>query len=131
MANNIVIADQVEQALGAPSLRAGQPRPPSRADPRNVDGRLAEVAGLRVLACGAGLAAFGRPTSGAKTRSLHPSPVCDVILAHRPPENTLLDVLRRNGQHVGSLALLIARASTGGSTCHIHEASRSSTSACV
>lgn len=129
MASNIVeIADQVEQALGAP-LRfvPGNHDPRHVPDPRNVDGRLDEVAGLRVFGVGgAGPAAFGLPYEWSEDEvAALPSPVCDVILAHCPPANTPLDALRRNGQHVGSLALLDrARLHRGLYVCgHIHEAS--------
>ncbi len=92
---------------------------------RNADGRVLEVAGLRVLGIGgSGPARFGFPyewdESDIRSR---PSPACDIILSHTPPLGTRLD-LTASGHHAGSQAILErARALRGVLVCgHIHEA---------
>lgn len=98
---------------------------PDLAGVGNVDGRLAEVAGLRVAGVGgAGPERFGFcyewDEDEIRAREV---PECDVLLCHAPPARTPLDALEGNGEHVGSEALReIAERHDGVYVCgHIHE----------
>lgn len=92
---------------------------------RNVDGRLAELAGLDVVGIGgAGPARFGFPYEWDERdiRALD-LPTCDVLLCHAPPSDCSLDVVHGRDLHVGSAAIRErAEAHTGFLVCgHIHE----------
>ncbi|MCB9794298.1 MAG: metallophosphoesterase family protein [Alphaproteobacteria bacterium] len=93
--------------------------------PGNLDGRVETLGGLRVAGLGgAGPAKFGFcyewDEDEARARTL---PDCDVLLCHCPPADTPLDVLARDGRHVGSQAIRErALAHRGVLVCgHIHE----------
>jgi hypothetical protein len=114
------------RALGAPVLWV-----PGNHDLRdvagegNVDGRVAEVAGLRVHGIGgAGPGRFGFAYEwGEDEIRARPEPPCDVLLSHTPPARTALDVVP-SGEHVGSEAIRErALRHRGVLVCgHIHEA---------
>lgn len=93
--------------------------------PGNADGRLVDVAGLRVAGLGgAGPERFGFAyewdDAWVRRRVL---PEADVLLFHAPPRDTPLDRTAR-GEHVGSAAVAErVRAHRGVFACgHIHEA---------
>ena len=90
----------------------------------NIDGGVAELAGLRVAGIGgAGPERFGFCYEWSEAQiQARPEPDCDVLLCHCPPRDTALD-LTRSGEHVGSAAIR-ARAlrHRGVLVCgHIHE----------
>ncbi len=90
----------------------------------NVDGRVAELCGLRVAGIGgAGPALFGfcYEWTEAQVRALT-VPDCDILLCHAPPADTPLD-RTLDGDHVGSVAIRErALAHRGALVCgHIHE----------
>ncbi len=92
---------------------------------RNVDKRLAPLAGLDVVGIGgAGPARFGFPYEWDERdiRRLH-LPPCDVLLCHAPPIDCSLDVVKGRDLHVGSEAIRErAEVHTGFLVCgHIHE----------
>lgn len=93
----------------------------------NVDGRLADVAGLRVAGIGgAGPGRFGFAYEWDEEQiAARTIPACDVILSHTPPARTSLDLLHDKTRHVGSESIrAIAAAHDGVLVCgHIHEAS--------
>lgn len=92
--------------------------------PGNVDGAVAELAGLRVAGIGgAGPDRFGFcyewDEDSVRRRAV---PDCDVLLCHAPPRDTPLDVTAY-GEHVGSAAIRErALQHHGALVCgHIHE----------
>ncbi len=89
-----------------------------------ADGRVVEVAGLRVYGIGgAGPERFGFPYEWREDEvRARPEPPCDVLLCHCPPKSTALGRLRRGGA-VGSEAIRErARRHDGVLVCgHIHE----------
>ena len=90
----------------------------------NVDGEVAELAGLRVAGLGgAGPERFGfcYEWSEADVRARR-IPACDVLLCHAPPRETPLD-RTSGGEHVGSQAVReLAERHVGALVCgHIHE----------
>ncbi len=91
----------------------------------NVDGRVTQIAGQRILGIGgAGPARFGFAYEWDEDEiRRRPAPPCDVILSHTPPANTPLDRLASGAGHVGSLAIRErAEAHDGVLVCgHIHE----------
>ena len=91
----------------------------------NCDGRVAEVAGLRVRGIGgAGPERFGFPYEWDEDDiRRQPVPLCDVILSHTPPARTPLDRVPTSGENVGSEAIReIAERHDGLLVCgHIHE----------
>ncbi len=98
---------------------------PDLAHARNVDGRVLEVAGLRVAGIGgAGPGRFGFAYEWSeneiRARTL---PECDVILSHTPPARTPLDLVDSRDEHVGSEAIRErAMEHDGVLVCgHIHE----------
>jgi Icc-related predicted phosphoesterase len=97
---------------------------PGLAHERNADGRVLDVAGLRVAGIGgAGPQRFGFAYEWSedeiRARAVHD---CDVILAHAPPARTPLDLVGFH-EHVGSEAIRErALAHDGVLVCgHIHE----------
>jgi Icc-related predicted phosphoesterase len=114
------------RALGAPVLWVpGNHDLPELAGEGNVDGRVAEIAGLRVAGLGgAGPGRFGFcyewEEEDIRRRDV---PECDVLLCHTPPARTALDRLWDGIRHVGSEALRErASAHDGVYVCgHIHE----------
>lgn len=98
---------------------------PDLAHARNADGRVLDVAGLRVAGIGgAGPHRFGFAYEWSeddiRARTV---PACDVLLVHAPPARTALDLLASRPEHVGSEAIReIALAHDGALVCgHIHE----------
>jgi Icc-related predicted phosphoesterase len=91
----------------------------------NCDGRVVEVAGLRVLGIGgAGPERFGFPYEWDEDEiRSRPEPECDVILAHCPPARTALDRVPTSDANVGSEAIRErAQRHAGVLVCgHIHE----------
>jgi Icc-related predicted phosphoesterase len=90
-----------------------------------TDGRLSELAGLRVFGIGgAGPDRFGFPYEWDEDeiRALE-VPDCDVLLCHAPPRNTPLDLVPARSEHVGSEAIReLASGHPGALVCgHIHE----------
>jgi len=90
----------------------------------DVDGGVAELAGLRVAGVGgAGPERFGfcYEWSEDEIRARR-IPACDVLLCHTPPRDTPLDVTA-SGEHVGSVAIReLAEKHAGALVCgHIHE----------
>jgi len=99
---------------------------PDLAHERNADGRVLDVAGLRVAGIGgAGPQRFGfaYEWSEDEIRARTVSE-CDVLLVHAPPARTPLDLLASGDEHVGSEAIRErALAHDGVLVCgHIHEA---------
>jgi Icc-related predicted phosphoesterase len=92
----------------------------------NADGRVLDVAGLRVHGIGgAGPDRFGFAYEWDEDEiRARDEPACDVLLVHCPPRDTPLDVVARGGAHVGSEAIRErARRHCGVLVCgHIHEA---------
>lgn len=95
----------------------------------NVDGKVMELAGLRVGGIGgSGPNRFGFPyewdEEDIRKRTLDP---CDILLSHTPPLDTPLDLTHYGGRHAGSLAVRErAQAHDGVLVCgHIHEAAGS------
>ncbi len=91
----------------------------------NADGRVVEVAGLRVHGIGgAGPDHFGFPYEWEEdhVRAL-PEPPCDVLLCHAPPARTVLAWVPLSGQQAGSEAIRErAERHKGVLVCgHIHE----------
>jgi Icc-related predicted phosphoesterase len=93
--------------------------------PRNADGRLLDVAGLRVHGIGgAGPGRFGFAYEWDEDEiRARPAPECDVLLVHAPPARTPLDRLASRDEHVGSEAIRErALRHDGVLVCgHIHE----------
>jgi Icc-related predicted phosphoesterase len=91
----------------------------------NVDGGIAEIAGVRIAGIGgAGPARFGFAYEwGEDEIRARDVPECDVILSHAPPARTSLDLVFGRDQHVGSEAIRErALAHRGVLVCgHIHE----------
>lgn len=91
----------------------------------NVDGRVAEVAGLRVAGIGgAGPGRFGFCYEWDEEEIRRRGrPECEVLLCHTPPARTALDLLWDGIRHVGSEALRErALVHDGVYVCgHIHE----------
>jgi Icc-related predicted phosphoesterase len=120
-----VVLERV-QALGLPVLWVpGNHDLPDLEGPGNIDGRSAELAGLRIAGVGgSGPARFGFAYEWGEDeiRALA-VPACDVLLCHAPPLGTPLDVLARDRRHVGSQALReLAERHDGVYVCgHIHE----------
>ncbi len=92
---------------------------------RNADGRMLDVAGLRVAGIGgAGPGRFGFAYEWSeneiRARTL---PECDVLLSHTPPARTPLDLVDSRDEHVGSEAVRErALEHDGVLVCgHIHE----------
>lgn len=119
------ILDLVE-ALGRPFAwvpgNHDLPEVPGRG---KCDGRVVDVAGLRVLGIGgAGPARFGFPYEWDEDEiRARPSPDCDVILSHCPPARTALDLVPTSRENVGSEAVRErAERHDGVLVCgHIHE----------
>ncbi|MCB9778950.1 MAG: metallophosphoesterase family protein [Alphaproteobacteria bacterium] len=93
-------------------------------EPENIDGRVVDVAGLRVLGIGGAgpdILGFAYEWTDAELRA-RTLPAADIVLCHAPPANTPID-LTIAGQHVGSQALRELAARTHGvMLCgHIHE----------
>ena len=114
-------------ALGAPVLWVpGNHDLPNLPGAANVDGRVAELAGLRVGGIGgAGPDRFGFAYEwGEEAIRGREELACDVLLSHTPPARTPLDVVARGGHHVGSEAVRErALRHDGVLVCgHIHEA---------
>jgi len=108
------------------------PDPAGGLDAVNCDGRVVEIAGLRVAGFGgAGPGRFGFPyewdepeAERGLERLLREPGAVDVAVCHTPPAGTRLDRTAR-GEHVGSLAVRrwIAAARPALFACgHIHEA---------
>lgn len=98
---------------------------PDLAHARNADGRVLDVAGLRVAGIGgAGPGRFGFAyewnENDIRARVV---PACDVILSHTPPARTPLDLVDSRDEHVGSEAIReLALEHDGVLVCgHIHE----------
>lgn len=113
--------------LGAPILWVpGNHDLPDLPGEGNVDGRVGELAGLRVGGIGgAGPDRFGFAYEwGEEAIRRRPELDCDVLLSHTPPARTPLDVVARGGHHVGSEAVRErALRHDGALVCgHIHEA---------
>jgi len=94
--------------------------------PGNVDGRVAEIAGLRIGGIGGagpGRFRFAYEWDEDEIRA-RPALDCDVLLCHTPPARTALDLLHDGATHVGSEAIRErALAHAGVLVCgHIHEA---------
>ena len=91
----------------------------------NVDGRVGDVAGLRVHGIGgAGPERFGFAYEwGEDEIRSREEPACDVLLCHAPPANTDLDWVPTSHAHVGSEAIRErAQRHRGVLVCgHIHE----------
>lgn len=91
----------------------------------NADGRVVEVAGLRVHGIGgAGPERFGFAYEwGEDEIRARAAPECDVLLCHAPPANTDLDYVPTSHAHVGSEAVRErALRHRGVLVCgHIHE----------
>lgn len=122
----IEVVDRFE-TLGVPVRWVpGNHDPRDVVDPRNVDGRLDTVAGLRIYGVGgAGPTRFGLPYEWDEAEiDAREVPACDVLLCHAPPRETTLDALIDDRGPAGSEAIgrLITR-HTGLFCCgHIHEA---------
>jgi Icc-related predicted phosphoesterase len=92
--------------------------------PRNIDGRVVELGGLRVGGLGgAGPARFGFPYEWSEEELRARDPLdCDLLLSHCPPAHCALD-RTRHGKHVGSEAIRERCGSHRVLVCgHIHEA---------
>ena len=94
--------------------------------PGNVDGRVEEIAGLRIGGIGGagpGRFRFAYEWDEDEIRA-RPALECDVLLCHAPPARTELDLLHDRVRHVGSEAIRErAFAHDGVLVCgHIHEA---------
>ena len=91
----------------------------------NCDGRVADVAGLRIHGIGgAGPERFGFPYEWDEREiRARAEPECDVILTHCPPARTPLDRVPTSGANVGSEAIRErAERHSGVLVCgHIHE----------
>jgi Icc-related predicted phosphoesterase len=91
----------------------------------NCDGRVVDVAGLRVLGIGgAGPERFGFPYEWDEDEIRgREAPAADVVLSHCPPARTPLDYVPGSRAHVGSEAVReIAERTDGLLVCgHIHE----------
>ena len=98
---------------------------PELSFPGNVDGRVSEVAGLRIGGIGgAGPARFGFAYEWAESEIRARGRLeCDVLLCHTPPARTPLDLLHDGTRHVGSEAVReLAFEHSGVLVCgHIHE----------
>lgn len=98
---------------------------PDLAHDRNADGRVLDVAGLRVAGVGgAGPQRFGFAYEWNEDEiRARVVPECDVLLVHTPPARTPLDLLASRDEHVGSEAIRErALAHDGVLVCgHIHE----------
>ncbi|MCY2961522.1 MAG: metallophosphoesterase [Planctomycetota bacterium] len=98
---------------------------PDLAHERNADGRVLDVAGLRVAGIGgAGPQRFGFAYEWSEDEiRARTVPKCDVLLVHAPPARTALDLLASRAEHVGSEAIRErALAHDGVLVCgHIHE----------
>lgn len=94
-------------------------------DPANVDGRVVQVAGLRIAGVGgAGPDIFGFAYEwGEDEIRSRPTLQADVWVSHAPPRRTAID-LTHGGLHVGSEAVReLALRTHGVMVCgHIHEA---------
>jgi len=93
--------------------------------PGNVDGRVEELAGLRIGGIGGagpGRFQFAYEWDEAEIRA-RPALACDVLLCHTPPVRTELDLLHDRVRHAGSEAIRErAFAHDGALVCgHIHE----------
>lgn len=96
------------RGLGVPVLWVpGNHDLPTLSGDGQVDGRVAEIAGLRVAGIGgAGPQRFGFPYEWTDEElAARPPPPCDILLAHAPPARTPLDHVPRAGAHVGSETL--------------------------
>lgn len=116
------------RALGAPVLFVpGNHDLPSLPFEGNVDGRVVELANVRVHGIGgAGPGRFGFAYEWDEEQiAARAVPESDVILSHTPPARTALDLLHDKSRHVGSEAIrTIASRHDGVLVCgHIHEAS--------
>ncbi len=94
--------------------------------PGNCDGKVVELAGVRVFGIGgSGPGRFGFPYEWDEDeiRALE-VPECDVVLSHTPPARTPLDRLFHAERHVGSEAVREIAERHGGAMVsgHIHEA---------
>jgi len=99
---------------------------PELSFPGNVDGRIEELAGLRIGGIGGagpGRFRFAYEWDEDEIRA-RAALDCDVLLCHTPPARTELDLLHDRVQHVGSEAIRErAFAHDGVLVCgHIHEA---------
>lgn len=115
------------RALGRPvAYVPGNHDLPDLAVPGNIDGKVVELAGLRVAGIGgAGPDRFGfaYEWTDDELRARVTLPDCDVILAHCPPARTPLDHVPRGDRHVGSEAIReLCERHAGFLVCgHIHE----------
>ncbi len=117
----------VPQRLRVPVLWVpGNHDHPDQEGEGNVDGKVVELAGLRVGGIGgSGPNRFGFPyewdEEDIRARPLDP---CDILLSHTPPVDTPLDLTHFAGRHAGSQAIRErAEAHDGVLVCgHIHEA---------
>jgi len=102
------IALEMVAKLGVPILFVpGNHDEPGIVHPGNVDGRGAEIGGMRIAGVGgAGPHRFGFPYEWSEDdiRARH-LPDWDILIAHAPPFGTTLDRLRGCGEHAGSVAI--------------------------
>ena len=97
---------------------------PRMDEPENVDGRIGEFLGLRILGMGGSPRAFGLPYEWKDGSVDLPGGACDVVLSHTPPARTRLGITHR-GKDVGSVQvreLLLQRRPAALVCGHIHEA---------
>lgn len=97
---------------------------PEMDEPENVDGRIQDFLGVRVLGMGGSPRAFGLPYEWEDGSVALPAGACEVVLSHTPPAGTRLGVTAR-GKDVGSRQvreLLSARRPRALVCGHIHEA---------
>lgn len=92
----------------------------------NVDGRVRELAGVRIGGIGgAGPGRFGFAYEWDDDQiRARPALACELLLCHAPPRDTTLDRLLARPEHVGSRAIReLAERHRGALVCgHIHEA---------
>ncbi len=120
-----ILIERVERCRVPYAFVPGNHDLPGLAHARNADGRVLDVAGLRVAGIGgAGPQRFGFAYEWSEDEiRARTVPECDVLLVHAPPARTALDRLASRPEHVGSEAIRErALAHDGVLVCgHIHE----------
>ncbi|HSW31021.1 MAG TPA: metallophosphoesterase, partial [Longimicrobiales bacterium] len=96
---------------------------PRMDEPENVDGRIADFLGFRVLGIGGSPRAFGLPYEWEDGSARIAEGACDLILSHAPPAGTRLGITSK-GADAGSRQVrgLLGRRPHALVCGHIHEA---------